>query len=669
MSTHAVIPHRLIPGTTVSLCAKPIGLRVTDLEAYGYGTADWDQYEAPDFAVGAAVTVTIEGGTWVGAVKTISDPDMVGERLLYHVSCAGPCDALKADETVEGVFIDRDLSQWRTADSGWEGWPEGQINVSLTDKLAFFWPTIEPDTGTDLVLVDTSASKTGYGDYMGNVAPAFDVSDFPVGKTLWSAAYYQIGGGATSKRISRVSFQPVADFSQAGIDALTTPDYNAPIPPDTVPEGEDPDFFGTTEAEINKFATYPDMNLWIGLYGLGSYTDSVHYSPPATLGRAPDNCFLGVYAVDDLAQLPTADPEGMEKSPYLIYKFAHVRYESSGRVTIDVDAKFIVFYAAYKPIRFPENQCAWYSWEAAHLLRSAWCARTRYMAQRGQWAYVYGLEVCAQGYEPLQPGGSDDLARAFRLLDPACDVQPMILPHPIDGSPGTTIAIRNATTLPAAVADLLSLYPRDMSYGWRADGLRIREKPDGAYVVTDEPGVDTTGAGTTSEGAVDLVLVSYMKPTGTPAPGTLAVSSPSFLVVDKDGNYTLVDETWEPTAGQRVVTIDATAETGLLAAVRKGQSVAIERRPEQGCGSVTLKAIAGASAVQAGCALGGPGIAADTAVTSVSVDVGSDTVTLELGHSGFVGRFAPNSPGVPMSTTPTNGAKPATSLDLRRSAG
>ena len=652
MSTHAVIPHRLIPGTTVSLCDYPINLRVTDLEAYGCGTADWDQYEVPAFAVGAAVTITIEGGTWVGAVKTISDPDMVGERILYHVSCAGPADELKADGTVEGVFIDRDLSQWKTAEYGWDGWPEGQITVELSDKLAFFWPQIEPDTGTDLVLSDTSTTTTGYGDYADNSAPSFDASDFAGSKSMWSAAYYQIGGGATSKRITSVSFQPVADFSQPSIDGLTTPDYNTPIAPE-VPAGEDPDFYGTTEADVNKFATYPDQNLWSGLYG----------------AAAPANSFLGVYAVNDLAQLPTADPEGMEKSPYLIYKFAHVRYESSGRVDIGVDARFIVFYASYRPIRFPENQLAWYSRDAAHLVRSAWVARNRLMAQRGQWAYVYGLEVCAQGYKPIQPGGPDDLARAFRILSPGCDVTPMILPPSIDGSPGVTIAIRNATTLPAAVADLLALYPQDMSYGWRADGLRIHKKPDGSYTVYDEPGVDTTGAGTTNEGAVDLVMVAYMAPTPTPSPGTLTVASPSFLTVDKDGAYTLVDETWEPTPGQRVVFIDATAETSLLAAVHKGQSVAIEQRPDQGCGSVTLKAIVGASAVQSGCALTGPGIAPDTAVTSVSVDVGSDTVTLELGHSGFVGRFAPNSPGVPMSTTPTNGAKPATSLDLRRSAG
>ena len=651
MATHAVIPHRLIPGATVSLCDLPINLRVTDLEAYGCGTADWDQYEVPAFVVGADVTVTIEGGTWVGAVKTISGG--VGERILYHVSCAGPADALKADATVEGVFIDRDLSQWKTADSGWEGWPEGQINVSLTDKLAFFWPTIEPDTGTDLVLVDTSEPKTGYGTLMSNTPPdGWSATDFSASKALWSAAYYQIGGGATSKRISSVSFIPVADLSQAAINALTTPDYNTPIAP-VVPAGEDADFYGTTEAEVNHFATYPDMNLWGGLYG----------------SAAPANCFLGLYACNDLAQLPTADPDGMQQSQYLIYRFANVLYPSSGRVTIDVDAKFLVFYSCYRSIRFPDSQLAYYSSDAAHLLRTAWRASTKLMAQRGQWAYIYGLEVRAQGYKPIEPGGPDDLARAFRILSPGCDVTPMIIPPSIDGSPGVTIALRNATTLPAAVADLLALYPQDMSYGWRAGGLRIHKKPDGAYTVYDEPGVDTTGASTTNEGAVDIVFVAYMAATGTPSPGTLAVVTPSFLTVDKNGTYTLVDETWEPTPGQRAVFIDATAESSLLAAVRKGQSVAIEQRPEQGCGSVTLKAIAGAAAVQAGCALTGPGIAADSAVTSVSVDVGSDTATLEIGHSGFVGRFPSNSPGVPLSTTPTSSAKPTTSLDLRRSAG
>ena len=649
--TQGIIPHRLIPGASVSIAPGAINLSLKNLEAYGFGSADWDQYEAPP-AEGDEVTVTLEGGVaFFGKVKTVSDG--VGERILYHVSCAGRADELKFNGAIEGVFIDRDLAQWRATDSGWEGWPDGQISVEITDKLAFFWPTIEPDSGTDLVLVDTSEPQTGYGSYAGNVTPPFDVTDFPAGKALWTAAYYQIGGGATSKRISSVSFVPVADFTQSAIDALTTPDYNAPIPP-VVPTGEDADFYGTTEVEKNHFATYPDMPLWSGLYG----------------ATAPENGFLGVYACDDLADLPTERPEAMEGDSHLVYKFAHCLYESASRVSIDVDAKYVVFYAAYKPIRCPESQLAWYSLDAAHLVRQAWFARTRLMAQRGQWAFIYGMEVCAQGYKPLTPGGDDDLARVFRILAPGCDVKPMILPHPLDGSPGTTIALRNATTLPAAVADLLAMYPVDVSYGWWEDDvLRIRELPDGAYAVRDEPGVDTTGAGTSSEGAVDLVLVSYMAPAATPVAGKLAVAAPSFLTVDKEGAYELVDESWTPGATDRVVSIDGTGASGILAAARMGQSVAIEQRPDQGCGSVTLKAIAGASLVRPGRALSGPGVAADTVITGVSVEVGSDTVTLDLGHSGYVGRFPANSAGVPLSTTPTNPNKSATSLDLRRSAG
>ena len=143
----------------------------------------------------------------------------------------------------------------------------------------------------------------------------------------------------------------------------------------------------------------------------------------------------------------------------------------------------------------------------------------------------------------------------------------------------------------------------------------------------------------------------------------------SFLTVDAAGVYELVDEWWTPRATDRVVFVDGTGASGILAAARMGQSVAIEQRPNQGCGSVTLKAIAGASLVRPGCLLTGPGVAADTVVTGVSVDVGADTVSLDLGHSGYVARFPSNAVGVPLSTTPTNSAKSATSLDLRRSAG
>ena len=652
--TRGEIPHRLIPGTSVDIAPGAINLQVKNVDAFGFGTADWDQYGAPP-AEGEVATITLEGVTsFEGKVMSASDPAMVGERLLYHVSCKGPAEDLKSNGTIEGVFIDRDLGQWHAVDSGWEGWSDGQINVEITDKIAFFWPTIEPDTGTDLVLVDTSEPLTDYRPYVGNTPPpGWHASDFPKAKALWTAAYYQIGGGATSKRISSVSFIPVADLGQAAIDALTTPDYDAPIAP-VVPAGEDADFYGTEEAEVNHFATYPDVNLWSGLYGA---------APPA-------NCFMALYACDDLADLPTDRPDGMENDPHLIYKFGHCLYDSSGRVTIDVACKYLVWYAAYRAIRFPESLDDMYAVTSAHVIRGAWVGRTRLMAQRGQWAFIYGLQVRAQGYAPNAASDCDDLADVFRILVPGCDVKPMILPPPLDGSAGTTIAIRNATTLPAAVADLLALYPSDMSYGWWEGGvLRIRKKPDGAYDLTDEPGVDTTGAGTTSEGAVDLVLVSYMAPAATPVAGKLAVSSPSFLTVDAAGVYELVDEWWTPRATDRVVFVDGTGASGILAAARMGQSVAIEQRPNQGCGSVTLKAIAGASLVRPGCLLTGPGVAADTVVTGVSVDVGADTVSLDLGHSGYVARFPSNAVGVPLSTTPTNSAKSATSLDLRRSAG
>jgi hypothetical protein len=321
-----------------------------------------------------------------------------------------------------------------------------------------------------------------------------------------------------------------------------------------------------------------------------------------------------------------------------------------------VDCKMIVVYAAYLPVQIPLNLGHQYSANADHLVRTNWVASNRIFSEPGQYAELKIPTVYGEGYMS-EEDGTDDLAEVFGVLFPGCNVPRMILEPPleVDSAP-QSIVLREPTTKLAAITELLSLYPRVMSWGiWEGGQLVIEDPAElDAYSITDEPGVDVRGAALSDEGAVDLVEVAYIpKPLVEPESGSFIVETAKLLLVDAAGTVSYPAAGWEPAAGQRVAFVDATGTANSdLAAARIGQLVAISRQHDQWTGSVRLRAISGASLVRPGRNVAGCGISGNALITSTSCDVDGDGVSLALGSEGYEGRFLASVPGRPTTVSP-----------------
>jgi hypothetical protein len=200
-----------------------------------------------------------------------------------------------------------------------------------------------------------------------------------------------------------------------------------------------------------------------------------------------------------------------------------------------------------------------------------------------------------------------------------------------------------------------------MVWGVWEDGVLTIEHDAGSVSLSDEPGVDTTGASLSDEGAVDLVLVAYVPKQEAPAAaGTLVVDSVSLLLVDKDGAVTYPADDWTPAEGERVGFVDATgAATSELAAARIGQLEAIARRGDQWTGGVSAKGVAGASLMRPGKTLTAPGVSG-ALITQTTVAVDADQVSFSLGNTGYKFRFPAKVPGRPLTAAPPGLPQPTT---------
>jgi len=633
--TRAIIPHRLIPGVT-GVSGDAFNLSVTNNNAGGFGTAEWDTYADPGLAVHDAVAIDLEGRTFEGKVASVTSG--VGEKLTYHVACVGHYDELKEDETVHGVFVDRDISMWQAADcDNWGVAPDFQISLDAAASLSFAWPAV------DKTMCYQSETQTHYYAHIGNALPHFDVSDFPAADALWTAAYYRLPG---NKTITGLAFEASYYMLYDGLNQMMTPDYTSPIGP-------------KDERYGHRFSRYPNIGYWSDFYGL--WADRSNHLKGV---KTPNPMYLGVYLCNDPVELPTQDPVAMRNDPHLLHcidggicglSWMNDKLPLS-LAFYGLSGKLLVFYAAYLPVRLPFNLEVKYSKNADHLVRTAWVARNRlynpFSGVESNRVDVKNISVYSRGYES-RAGGSDDLADVFKIMFPAAVVESMPLPAPLDDTAPTSIVLRTPTTKLAAIPELLSLYPVDMCWGLWEDKVLTIERDAGSVSVGDEPGVDTTGAALSDEGAVDIVLVEYTPaPWGTPRLGELQIARTYFLTVDLDGNMSPASDGWVPAAGVRAAYVDATGSAhSEEAAIRIGQAVAISRRPGQWTGSVSLHAIAGASLIRPGKTLSAPGITG-ALITQTTVSVDGDQVTLQLGNTGYIGRFAARVAGKPLTASP-----------------
>jgi hypothetical protein len=647
--TFGVIPHRLYGNYTVSCCDDPLETTWSNKNQGGYGSASWKQL-TPPAAYGTPVVIVSENVHVFEGKVVSSSLARTGEKLIYTVECVGRFADLADEEVYEGVFVHRDLAAWQSTDCGnWAAASDFQITCDLEGALVLKWPD------TDKLIVQRSdpdeAGATAY-DHVGNAVPGHKFTDFAWPATLWTAAYYVIGGGLSPRPITSFSFDAYWDLRTPKLDAMRTPDYTNPIgPPD--------------EKYGHRFARYPRIDLWTDFYRLPH--------PPITT-------FVGIYGVNSAADLPADDPWAMRKSPHLLHLFdgrtSHAktkrvkirlphnrtRWETDEqdpfRLTVHPGTRMVVVYATYKPVRLPKNYGTRYSANADHLIRTQWAAINRIYAEPGEYIELSNIAVRAQGFT------GNDVGEALRLVSPGAAVPPMRLQEIDPQAPTTSIVVPPFTTKLAAIEQLLALYPAQMCWGVWEDGRLEVAQSYGNVVIAEGPGVNID-ASLDDEGAVDYALVAYSPPEAGQIDGMLVVNTPALMTVTSEGVVTYPPLGWQPAEGDRVAFVDATSDTsGAKGAERMGQLACLERLPGRWSGTITLTGIVGASTIRSGYTID-CGQVTGALITSVFCNAEQDTVTLDLGSTGYIGRFPESVPGRPATARPRR-HRPPTHLALRR---
>jgi hypothetical protein len=342
----------------------------------------------------------------------------------------------------------------------------------------------------------------------------------------------------------------------------------------------------------------------------------------------------------------------------------------------------LIFYATYYPIQRPWCENSFYSspdpadgdsYEGPithdetghhgahdHKRRDDWYSRTSVYLEKEQFVELTDVTVCANGFL----AGLDkklDIGDALKII--FADNEPDVEQFLIDAS--SSIRIDPFTTKLAAAEQLCSLWnPRNdetaespasqICWGFWEDSQFIAKEHMGHITIPPTiPGV-TIDATRKQEGAIVTCTVVYTDKIGGDEDRVLNAWVPKKLTVDRTGEVV--------SSGDSTAVADA---SGLAhnenAAADNGVTTISKLAEGSWEGTISLRSITGTevglpegtptAAIKAGNLLEG-GVDDElkgALVTSVSVDVDSDTVTLSLGGTGYIGRFPEKTPG---SATP-----------------
>ena len=567
----------------------------------GYGTCSYD-LRPPSTPPSYGDLVTIGGTLYQGRVVNVpemlvtsasqeEDGDVV-VSATYHVVCEGAARELGRDEAFAMAFRDRDLSEWQVSDCGeaWSAIGDGfLINASLEGSIRLTGASPEelmcyrgPTAG---------ALVKHYTSHTGNSPPASVRADFPdpKGVPVWSAAWYLIQDGLTDDVISMLSCTAEWNTLTPLQDALTVPDLDNPNP--------DPKTGLPDPVHGNRFATYPNLNMWTEFYGM-----------------TPPGCFYGgIYACDDPLDLPVNDPLAMYSDAHCLHQFS-VRTSGSVDLELGVSAKLLCVYSSYRPIQRPVWLSEVYDEDEDHLVRTEWCALNRYYAEAGGFIELTKVIVLANGFM----AGCNDLAAVFpKMIEGATCVSSPV-------SEEASIMVRPFTTRLAAIEDLLALTDQPRVWGCWEDGMLDIAEDYGAVAFDPAaPGV-SVDAQLAIDGAVETCTVVYQ-----PHDSQGAVS-------DRLGAAFVPHVTTVGGApAERNAFRDASGTAhSLAAAYMEGTDEIAKRGYKTWDGQIGLEDISGGMAVRGGqkvtC-----GAAEDALVTGTSVDLDSKTATLTLGSYGY----------------------------------
>jgi hypothetical protein len=679
--------------------------RTDDYEALSFGNNSPGGYGPCQFILrknppnfNDTIFITINGQeAWNGTVANTPGIRYVGEKEpTYNVIGDGPgktgTDAQSSNFAM--AFVDKNLSNWFQIDC--KNWSETksalQLDCSSGDFLRIggsdtkFLLTAE-DVGTVYGFVPEVPAVPAHGFIPATPAiPAHSAQtndpaelnwkdeDFPTPPILWAAYYYVPNQGVTDDVITLFECDASWNLLTPLMDDMTFPDwdaqteaYDASKPPKLLPQ-----------------RCWPPgvQNMWTGLYGVPS----------------PTCLFGGIYAVNTPEELPVRDARAMYDHPALVHLFnregstnlgTRARYVEGGvvpeggqdkeelikdsgiwywtgedgvpiwetppeatQLSLPIDGKkMLVFYMAYRPIKYPkpcglvfDEQDLQDDDDGVYKL-TTWTALNRFFLEGNMFVQLDKVAVYCNGFT------GNDLSLALNLITPGEYPSFVVDEY-------TSIMVEPFTTKLGAVEALLQLYPQKVVWGYWHNKTTLEASMGNygtIYFDANEPGVSVEAtlkkadADTASE-TVGGMTVVYSKGHGSSDNRTIHAWTCGYLTIDADGNPLTVG------TKSGYLDLSGTAHSG-ESAVGAGISFIEESgggSVEGGMqweGTIGLRSIYGAALVRAGYLIN-CGDVTGAMITSVSVDVDGDKVTLSLGGTGYQGRFAP-SPGLgPSSATP-----------------
>ena len=695
-STHTLIGDIAISVGGVNYTPYAENLQFDSNVSGGYGSCSFNlrpPTPVPEFG-GAIIVSSSHGLLWEGNIVNTPGITYTGEFIHYEVIAEGPYTQYGRAEDFSWLGSDTDTSSggsWQDIDC--QNFPDGfEITTSTGLGLMFqsqdvagtvkYRGTVKGATRKDGI-----TTATEYTGYEGNTVPppanqasegqgAYSLDCLPP-DAIWAAFYYWTPDSAP---LTGLTGNLYCDLSTPLSDIEAVCDYD-----NGTPNSE-----GTwgpllKPAAEPRYAWYPPtLNLWTGVL---------------LLPELPGSMWAGIYACNDPRELRVNDPVWMwNDTAHLLYKVtprtkttqavyakcdpvtkvpilstdpgyagAEYVYDSYGNLTFEVEAdaipisvacsaQMLVLYATYHVVQTPMGDEGLFPAEdvAAHVamapwphpyIRQQWWASNELRNEGAQYVQFRDVKVLANS----QTGESADLGAAIAAASGSTNI------GVITAAEGTDVKVEPFATRLAAIQQLVGMSAETLYWGWDPSFFCTTVRGTYTFDATI-PGV-TVAAAVKNEGTIDTATVVYTDTVGDTGGGVedrrvLAAWVPTSETFDVNG-----DGQVEP--GENSGLIDGSYLLhSSAAASAAAQSYIIERGISgdgpQWEGTITLRGIPGAAATKVGYAVN-CGDVTGAIITAVSVDVDSDTVTLSLGGTGYIGRF-PVITGQPNSAIPSNAA-------------
>ena len=620
----------------------------------------------PNF--GDAIQITINGQlAWTGKVTNTPGITYYGEHEpTYEVIGNGPGkteDATAQSSDFAMAFVDRNMSNWFSVDcANWVAPYDGfKLDCTSGDFLRISGGEFAADPMWDA----GGMSGYTYVDENGapvesNTAPSYSEGDFPLTPILWSAFYYMPNQGVTSDTVSMLSCSATYDTLCPSMD-VDIPDFGQMLPTYVADPitGLPTDVVNVPELWIPTNVKFlSDMVgmgvpgcVWGGIYAVDtpeelpvrdsvvmfSHDAQVHlFSLNAATAPAVAAEYVPGGVVPPGGETYGPDPSDPTKNIWFGAGGVVINSTAAETVPLEIDCrgkKMLVFYMSYIPLRVPYPAGGGTFDDITKEWKSTgWMASNQYFLKSNSFIQLDNVSVYCNGFS------GNDVSAALNLITPG--TYPSFT---VDSK--TSIIVEPFTTKLGAVESLLQLYPAKTVWQYNAEAqLEVAVGSFGTITYdAAEPGVTVEAtlkkaADTVFSGIPASMTVVYSAGHGSSDNHTIHCWTAKSITIDADGD--------PATAGTKSGYLDlsGTSHSG-ESAMGAGISYIAEiggSTIDNGMayeGTISLKSIYGAALIMSGYQIN-CGAVVGALITSVGVDVSSDTVTLSLGGTGYENRFA-----------------------------